>query len=261
MYSLDTSFFMDWQARFYPVDVFRSLERRIEQIIDAGECAAVANVTTTHCPRSPEQHQICGCESVAVEGIPGFDHQLNAGLGVAEMRTAELSELNGHCHHLLFADSESDRLEVNKPSVNRCGLHRVGLKYAKFTEGNIVHTVFEEAYLRNAAFIGVVLTGTYFIRCNLPALNTNFRWVKCLIYLGREGCSHLCRGPTELPPRRTLDFCAARAPRRGGPDSVGRSSASSTARVSISASPLRRGAVLQEPAAARVSRRTRGQLS
>jgi hypothetical protein len=27
MYSLDTSFFMDWQARHYPVDVFASLEK------------------------------------------------------------------------------------------------------------------------------------------------------------------------------------------------------------------------------------------
>src|SRR5256712_11224506 len=44
MYSLDTSFFMDWQARFYPVDVFRSVEQRIGQLIDAGECAAVALV-------------------------------------------------------------------------------------------------------------------------------------------------------------------------------------------------------------------------
>jgi hypothetical protein len=26
MYSLDTSMFMDWQARYYPLDVFRSLE-------------------------------------------------------------------------------------------------------------------------------------------------------------------------------------------------------------------------------------------
>ena len=41
MYSLDTNLFMDWQARFYPIDVFRSLGQRIEQLIDAGECAAV----------------------------------------------------------------------------------------------------------------------------------------------------------------------------------------------------------------------------
>jgi hypothetical protein len=26
MYSLDTSMFMDWQARYYPLDVFRSLD-------------------------------------------------------------------------------------------------------------------------------------------------------------------------------------------------------------------------------------------
>jgi hypothetical protein len=41
MYSLDTSVFMDWQARYYPVDVFQSLERKIEQLIASGECAAV----------------------------------------------------------------------------------------------------------------------------------------------------------------------------------------------------------------------------
>lgn len=44
MYSFDTSVFMDWQARYYPLDLFRSLEGRIEALIDAGECAAVALV-------------------------------------------------------------------------------------------------------------------------------------------------------------------------------------------------------------------------
>src|SRR5688500_7983606 len=44
MYSLDTSMFMDWQARYYPLDVFRSLELKIGQLIDAGDCAAVALV-------------------------------------------------------------------------------------------------------------------------------------------------------------------------------------------------------------------------
>jgi hypothetical protein len=41
MYSLDTSFFMDWQARYYPVDVFTSLEDKIEDMIAAGRCGAV----------------------------------------------------------------------------------------------------------------------------------------------------------------------------------------------------------------------------
>ena len=44
MYSLDTSMFMDWQARYYPLDVFRSLDVKIEQLIDAGDCSAVALV-------------------------------------------------------------------------------------------------------------------------------------------------------------------------------------------------------------------------
>lgn len=44
MYSLDTSFFMDWQARYYPLDVFRSLEEKIDQLIGAGDCTAVALV-------------------------------------------------------------------------------------------------------------------------------------------------------------------------------------------------------------------------
>lgn len=33
MYSLDTSMFLDWQARYYPLDVFRSLELKIGQLI------------------------------------------------------------------------------------------------------------------------------------------------------------------------------------------------------------------------------------
>jgi hypothetical protein len=41
MYSLDTSFFMDWQARYYPLDVFRSLEAKIEELIATGQLAAV----------------------------------------------------------------------------------------------------------------------------------------------------------------------------------------------------------------------------
>lgn len=41
MYSLDTSVFMDWQARYYPLDVFRSLEVKIDELIAAGELAAV----------------------------------------------------------------------------------------------------------------------------------------------------------------------------------------------------------------------------
>jgi hypothetical protein len=44
IYSLDTSFFMDWQARFYPADVFRSLEERIQTLIEDGRGRAVALV-------------------------------------------------------------------------------------------------------------------------------------------------------------------------------------------------------------------------
>ena len=44
IYSLDTSFFMDWQARYYPVDVFRSLDERIEALVDAERGLAVALV-------------------------------------------------------------------------------------------------------------------------------------------------------------------------------------------------------------------------
>ena len=41
MYSLDTSFFMDWQARYYPLDLFTSLEKKVEALIASGGCAAV----------------------------------------------------------------------------------------------------------------------------------------------------------------------------------------------------------------------------
>ncbi len=41
MYSLDTSVLMDWQARYYPPDVFVSLVRKIEALIGTGECSAV----------------------------------------------------------------------------------------------------------------------------------------------------------------------------------------------------------------------------
>ena len=41
MYSLDTSFFMDWQARYYPLDLFVSLEKKIASLIASGTCAAI----------------------------------------------------------------------------------------------------------------------------------------------------------------------------------------------------------------------------
>ena len=41
MYSFDTSVFMDWQARYYPPDVFVSLVGKIEAMIAAGGCSAV----------------------------------------------------------------------------------------------------------------------------------------------------------------------------------------------------------------------------
>lgn len=41
MYSVDTSFFMDWQARYYPLDVFMTLNTRIEQLIKSGDFRAV----------------------------------------------------------------------------------------------------------------------------------------------------------------------------------------------------------------------------
>ena len=41
MYSLDTSFFMDWQARYYPLDLFPTLERSFVGMITTGRCGAV----------------------------------------------------------------------------------------------------------------------------------------------------------------------------------------------------------------------------
>jgi Domain of unknown function (DUF4411) len=41
VYSIDTSFFMDWQARYYPLDVFVTFNTLIEQLIDKGEFLAV----------------------------------------------------------------------------------------------------------------------------------------------------------------------------------------------------------------------------
>lgn len=41
MYSLDTSVFMDWQARYYPLDLFPSLETKFTELIAAGPGRAV----------------------------------------------------------------------------------------------------------------------------------------------------------------------------------------------------------------------------
>jgi hypothetical protein len=41
MYSFDTSVFMDWQARYYPPDIFTSLLTKIEGLIATDQCSAV----------------------------------------------------------------------------------------------------------------------------------------------------------------------------------------------------------------------------
>lgn len=41
MYSLDTSVFMDWQARYYPLDLFPSLENKVDELIADGNAFAV----------------------------------------------------------------------------------------------------------------------------------------------------------------------------------------------------------------------------
>ena len=45
MYSIDTSSFMDWQARHYPLDVFVGLESHIEALIKSGDFRAVELVS------------------------------------------------------------------------------------------------------------------------------------------------------------------------------------------------------------------------
>jgi hypothetical protein len=56
MYSFDTNAFMDWQARYYPLDVFESLQARIEALIADGRCLAVDLVR----------------EEIAAVGTPGL---------------------------------------------------------------------------------------------------------------------------------------------------------------------------------------------
>lgn len=41
MYSFDTSVFMDWQARYYPPDIFNSLITKVDDLIANGRCSAV----------------------------------------------------------------------------------------------------------------------------------------------------------------------------------------------------------------------------
>jgi predicted nucleic acid-binding protein len=41
MYSLDTNVFLDWQARYYPMDVFPGMRMRLDEAIAAGRCMAI----------------------------------------------------------------------------------------------------------------------------------------------------------------------------------------------------------------------------
>jgi hypothetical protein len=53
MYSLDTSIFMDWQARYYPLDVFQLVQRRIADLAAAGQCMAIQFVRVGFMTASP----------------------------------------------------------------------------------------------------------------------------------------------------------------------------------------------------------------
>jgi hypothetical protein len=44
VYSVDTNSFMDWQARYYPTDVFKSLDAELNALVGAGRLRAAALV-------------------------------------------------------------------------------------------------------------------------------------------------------------------------------------------------------------------------
>lgn len=44
IYSIDTSSFMDWQARYYPLDVFPGVADRVDQLVAAGRLLSPALV-------------------------------------------------------------------------------------------------------------------------------------------------------------------------------------------------------------------------
>lgn len=44
IYSIDTNALMDWQARFYPTDVFKGLVVRMADLVDSGQLQAAALV-------------------------------------------------------------------------------------------------------------------------------------------------------------------------------------------------------------------------
>jgi Domain of unknown function (DUF4411) len=74
MYSLDTSVFMDWQARHYPLDVFVSLEGNIESMIADGRAKAVDLVR----------------EEIDSVGTPGLRAWVKVRKGLFAPLTAEL---------------------------------------------------------------------------------------------------------------------------------------------------------------------------
>ena len=55
MYSLDTSVFMDWQARYYPLDLFPSLETKFAHMISVNGGTVVSQETSAAEKRSPKQ--------------------------------------------------------------------------------------------------------------------------------------------------------------------------------------------------------------
>jgi len=87
VYSIDTSFLMDWQARYYPIDVFVSLRKKIEGMIVSGDCSAVGLVK----------------EEIDAVGTPGLRAWVKAHARLFIPMTPEINR--GRCHRGIVSRS------------------------------------------------------------------------------------------------------------------------------------------------------------
>lgn len=124
-YSFDTSALMDWHARFYPPDIFPSLESHLVQLIAAGRLRAVQLVQ----------------EEVRAVGTPDLQHWIRSQKGLFVTMSVEIQRAGAEIERQ-YPDLMDER-----------GLHESAdayvIAFARLTDGVVVTQETSAAEKRN----------------------------------------------------------------------------------------------------------------
>ena len=122
------------------------------------------------------------------------------------MKSSNLCNMQQGGDHLLFADEEYDKIDVEDTVLDRCVFDNVGLKRAYFCGGAIIHCRFKDSYLRYSIFDQVDLTGTIFTNCNLvfASFAGSKLWYVQFVHCQLDYDEILQTLPTEINLRKQL---------------------------------------------------------